>query len=428
MKNLSRLSSLVAVAVIAAACSSASATPTAAPTPTPAAPSASAMTSETPTTVPTAATLSGKLTIWEAYGASGKSEKDAFDAMVDLVMHDNPGLNVTVLDVPFNNLFTKFETAAATGGGPDLYIAPNDNLPTEARANLLVDVSSLKDTLMAAPYSESQVAIDAATVDGKLYEIPESMKAVGFFYRTDMLATPPKTTDDWLTTVKGGTKLGLVYGANGGGAYYQWGFYGSFGGTILDPTTGKCAATANSGVADSLKFLSDFKKAGGVLYQNDTDAKAAFIKGTIAGFIDGPWMTGDLRTALGDKLAVVPGPTGPAGKPFAPMSAPDGFYINKASKNIDLAQQFALAMLTHEQVFVDQAGHIPANTTIQITDPITQGFADVIKTGFARPTAAELNNYWGNFGNAIVAVVDKGTDPTAAVADACTAMDKANKK
>jgi maltose-binding protein MalE len=85
-------------------------------------------------------------------------------------------------------------------------------------------------------------------------------------------------------------------------------------------------------------------------------------------------------------------------------------------------------MLTHEQTFVDKAGHIPANTAIQITDPITQGFANVIKTGFARPTAAELNNYWSNFGNAIVAVIDKGTDPTAAVATACAAMDKANKK
>jgi len=405
MKNFSRLSALAAVAVIAAACSSASATPTAAPSATPAAPSASAMASTAATPAPTAATLSGDVTIWEAYGASGQAERDAFDAMVDLVEHDNPGLNVTVLDVPFSDLFTKFETAAATGGGPDLYIAPNDNLPTEARSGILLDVSSLKDTLAAAPYNESQVALDAATVDGKLYEIPESMKAVGLFYRTDMLPTPPKTTDDWLTTLKSGTKLGYVYGANGGGAYYMWGLY----------------------VADSLQWLSDAKKAGLVLYQNDTDAKADFIAGKIAGFVDGPWMTGDLKTALGDKLGVIPGPTGPKG-PFSPLSAPDGFYINKSSANSDLAINFALAMLTHEQVFVDQAGHIPANTSIQITDPITQGFADVIKTGFARPTAAELNNYWGNFGNAIVAVIDKGTSPTQAVSDACTAMDKANNK
>ena len=44
-----------------------------------------------------------------------------------------------------------------------------------------------------------------------------------------------------------------VYGANGGGAYYLWGLFASFGGKIL-ADDGKCAATAG-GVADALKWL-----------------------------------------------------------------------------------------------------------------------------------------------------------------------------
>jgi arabinogalactan oligomer / maltooligosaccharide transport system substrate-binding protein len=423
MKTITRLGSLAAATILVAACSS-TATPSPAAVPT-TAPTTAASAVVTAPPAPTAAALTGSITIWEAYGASGTSEMDAFTTEVAAVKAANPGLTVTVLDVPFANLFTKFETAAAGGGGPDLYIAPNDNLPTEARANLLKDVSALRPILAADPYNESNVALDAATVDGKMYEIPESMKAVALFYNKATLATPPATTDDWLTVLKSGTKLGWVYGANGGGAYYNWGIYGSFGGTILDPATGKCAA--NTGVPAALKWLSDAKAAGMVMYQNDSDAKADFIKGKIAGFIDGPWQTGDLKAALKDNLAVAPGPSGPGGK-FSPMTAPDGFYINASSANADLATKFALAMLTQEQTFVDKAGHIPANTKIAITDPITQGFANAIATGFARPTAAELNNYWGNFGNAIVAVIDKGTDPTKAVADACTAMDKANKK
>jgi arabinogalactan oligomer/maltooligosaccharide transport system substrate-binding protein len=419
-----QLASLVgAVAIIATACSSG----TASTAPSAAAPSAAAPSEQASAAAPTAAPLTGTITIWEAYGASGSAEKDAFDTIVANVKAANPGLNVTVLDVPFNNLFTKFETDAASGGGPDLYIAPNDSLPSEARAGLLKDLSSMSSTLMAAPYNISQTAITADTVDGKLYAIPESMKAVALFYRTDLLPTAPATTDDWMSTLKGGTKLGLVYGPNGGGAYYQWGFYGAFGGKILDDS-GKCAATATTGVADSLKFLQDFKAAGGILYQNDTDAKTDFLSGKIAGFIDGPWQTGDLKAALGDKLAVAPGPKAVAD--FSPMAAPDGYYINDSSANADLAIQFALQMISasNEQIFVEKAGHIPANTTITPTDPITLGFANAIATGFPRPTAVELNNYWGNFGNAIAAVIDKGTDPTTAVADACAAMDKANNK
>jgi len=371
-----------------------------------------------------AAALTGSLTIWEAYGASGSAEKDAFDKIVGNIKTANPGLNVTVTDVPFNNLFSNFETQAGTGSGPDMYIAPNDSLPNEARQGLLVDVSDLSATLKAAPYNTSDVAINAATVDGKMYEIPESMKAVELFYNKSTLTTAPATTDDWKANA---SKLGWVYGANGGGAYYLWGLYSSFGGKILDDS-GKCAATATSGVADGLKWLQDMKAAGMHFYQNDNDAKADLISGKIAGFIDGPWQSGDLSKALGDKLAVVAGPSGPGGA-WAPMTAPDGFYINASSSNVDLAKQFALQFLlpANEQVFAD-AGHLPANTTIKPTDPIAQSFAALMPSGFPRPTAKELNNYWGNFGNALAAAIDKGDSPTTLVATACSAMDKANGK
>src|SRR2546423_9205820 len=359
---------------------------------------------------PSAAALSGTVTIWEAYGASGSAEKAAFDKIVANVKSANPGLTVNVLDVPFNQLFNKFETEAASGGGPDLYIAPNDSLPKEARAGLLKDLTSMTDTLKAAPYNISDTAITADTVDGKLSAIPESMKAVALFHRTDQLPTAPATTDDWKTNA---SKLGWVYGANGGGAYYAWGIYGAFGGQIPD-ANGKCAAT--TGVPDALKWLQDMKAAGMKVYQNDNDAKADLISGKIGGFIDGPWQSGDLKKALGAKLAVAPGPKGPGGD-FQPMAAPDGYYINQSSQNADLAVQFALQMIQpqNEQIFVDEAGHIPANSTLTVKDPIGNGFATAIKTGFARPTAAELNNYCVNFGTALVAVLHKNSNPPPAV-------------
>ena len=422
-----RLGAIFATAaIVATACSSST-------TPAPSAPAtqpASQPASQAPVTsatapasvVPSSAALKGSLTIWEAYGASGTTEKDAFDKIVAQVKAANPDLKVAVTDVPFNNLFTNFETQAGAGAGPDMYIAPNDKLPTEARASLLLDVSSLTDTLKAAPYNTSDVAINAATVDGKLFEIPESMKAVELFYNNTLLTSAPATTDDWKANA---SKLGWVYGANGGGNYYMWGLFSAFGGKIMDDS-GKCAATAG-GVADALQWLKDMKTAGMHFYQNDTDAKADLISGKIAGFIDGPWQSGDLAKALGSKLAVTAGPSGPAGA-WAPLTAPDGFYINASSPNAELAKQFALQFLlpANEQLFAN-AGHLPANTTLQPTDPIAQSFAALMPKGFARPTLAALNNYWGNFGNALTAVIDKGTDPAKAVTDACTAMDKANK-
>ena len=415
-----------ALALVASACSgSATSAPSAAASA--AAPSAaasaeaSAAASAAPSAAASPAALTGTLTVWEAYGASGTTEKDTFDKMVANVMAANPGLTVTVTDVPFANLFTNFETQAGAGSGPDLYIAPNDSLPKEARASLLKDVSSLIPTLTAAPYNTSQVAIDASTVDGKLYEIPESMKAVELFSNNTVLKTAPVTTDDWKANAK---QLGWVYGS-GGGNYYVWGLFSSFGGTIMDATTGKCTAD-QKGVADALKWLADMKAAGMKFYQNDGDAKADLLSGKIAGFIDGPWQSGDLTKALGTKLSVTAGPTGPGGA-WAPLTAPDGFYVNATSPNADLAVQFALQMLlpANEQLFAN-AGHLPANTTLQPTDPIAQSFAALMAKGFARPTLKQLDGYWPNFQNALNAVIDKGTDPTKAVADACAAMNKAN--
>ena len=122
----------------------ASAGATAAPTPSVACDQA---TPSSPAPAGIATNLSGTLTVWEGYGASGKAERDAFCTMVANVKAVNPGLTVNVLDYPFNNLFTQLrDRRPRPAAGPDLYIAPNDSLPTEARANLLKDLSSIAGT------------------------------------------------------------------------------------------------------------------------------------------------------------------------------------------------------------------------------------------------------------------------------------------
>ncbi|HLQ47482.1 MAG TPA: extracellular solute-binding protein, partial [Candidatus Dormibacteraeota bacterium] len=137
------LGAFAGLSIIAAACSSGPASQAPAATSGGAASQPAATSAGASGEAPSAAPLTGSLTIWEAYGASGTSEKDAFDKIVGNVKTANPGLTVNVTDVPFNNLFTNFETQAAAGSGPDMYIAPNDSLPSEARNTLLVDVSDL---------------------------------------------------------------------------------------------------------------------------------------------------------------------------------------------------------------------------------------------------------------------------------------------
>ena len=366
------------------------------------------------------AALKGSLTLWHSYGSGAGTEAQALKTVTDKISAANPDLKLTIQDIKFDDLFKKFELEAASGGGPDLFIAPNDSLGKEARAGLFLDVTSQLDGKLG---NDSQVAVDGSKVDGKLYMVPESLKAVAAYYDKSKIATPPATTDALLAGVKDGSiKAGFLRGS-----YHAFGFWAAFGGKLMDDS-GKCVADT-TGVGDAYKYFQDLQTAGAKWYEKYDDLAADFKSGKIDYIVDGPWASGGYKDALKDNLAVAPMPAGPKG-PSQPLTGVDGWYINTNAKDPDLAVAFALEMVKaeNEQVFVDVAGHIPADKTIKISDPITSKFAEAVATGFPRPQVPELDNFWGNFDNALTSVMTKGTDGTAAATTACAAMNTANKK
>ena len=424
MKQHHRLASLVGVvAIVAAACSGTSATPS----PSAAAPSAPASQAESAApsapapaaAASTAASMAGTITLWHSYG-SGGGEGTAFLKALDAVKAANPGLTVNVVEQPFDQLFKKWETDVASGGtSADMFIAPNDNLGSEARAGDLLDLTS---ALQGKLDGFSPVAVAGSQVDGKFYMVPESLKAVALWYDNTKVTTVPATTDDLLAAVKGGLKLGLNQNA-----YHMFGFTGAFGGTLMD-ATGKCVADQGTGFSDAFKYFQDLKAAGAKYYTDGNALKTDFQTGKLDAVIDGPWQTADFTTALGSKLAVAPMPSGPGGK-ANPFTGTDGWYINPNSPNTGLAIQLALALVgtSSEQIMTDGAGHVPAAPGVTISSAIVQGFAAAAANGLARPQSAAFGNYWAPFGDAVNAVLDKGADPVATVANACKLMNQANK-
>jgi arabinogalactan oligomer/maltooligosaccharide transport system substrate-binding protein len=403
----------------AAATSAPAAEPTAAP-----AAEATAAPAAEPTAAPAAGgametpKVTGDVTLWHAYGAGG-SEEATINKLIEQAKADNPEANITVLAVPFDQLFNKFETEAAAGGGPDMFVAPNDSLGKEVRAELLADLTT---QLQGKLGDDLQVAVDGCTIDGKLYCVPESLKAVALFYNKDKVQTPPKTTDELMEAVKGGMKLGINQSA-----YHNYGFFGAFGGKLLDDT-GKCVAD-QGGFADAMQYLVDLKAAGAQFFTDEGKMKNLFQTGELDAQINGPWNTADFQKSLGDKLAVAPMPAGPSG-PATPLTGTDGFYVNVNSQNIDGTVALALYLTSPAsmKVYVDEAGHIPANKTVEITDPLTKGFAEASATGFPRPQVAELDNFWTPFGDMVTKVMEGQVPPAQGVQEACTAMNTANNK
>ncbi len=428
MKTKMRLVALFAgAAIFAAACGGSAATP--APTTAPAtqapattapesmAPESTAPESQAPTTEP----LVGEITLWHSYG-SGGGETGAFMKTLGQITAANKELKVNVVEQPFSDIFNGWNTDVAAGGGPDMFIAPNDSLFSQADAGVLADLTAALEGKLEG---WSQVAVDGSKVDlgqgPKMFMVPESLKAVAMWYDKSKVATAPATTDALLAGVKDGSiKLGIHQDS----IYFNFGWAGAFGGKLMDDT-GKCVAD-QGGWADAFAYLAELKKAGATFYTDGNILGQDFAAGKINVTIDGPWQTANFVKALGDNAAVanMPGATGTAN----PLTGVDGWYLNPNSKSLDLATKLALQLVAaaSEQTMTNDAGHVPAAPGVTITSATVQGFADQAAAGFPRPQNKQFGGFWGPFGDAMNQVLDKGADPTQAVTDACKLMNEAN--
>jgi arabinogalactan oligomer/maltooligosaccharide transport system substrate-binding protein len=381
---------------------------------------ANGITAGAPSAAVTLPEVTGEVTIWHAYG-TGSSEEKALAQVLDMVKSKNPNATVNVLQIPFDQVFNKFETEAAAGGGPDMFTVPNDNLGNEVRAGLLTPVDDLINDYKG---QFTPLAIEGLTVDGKIYGTPVIVKAVALYYNNSTVPEPPKTTDDLLALVKSGKKLVLNQNA-----YHNFGFSGAFGGKLMDDS-GKCIAD-QGGWAEAMQYLADLKAAGAQFETDGGKADTLFRQGQVDMIINGPWVLGDYKSDLGDKVGVVPMPAGPKGA-ANPLSGIDGWYINSNTTGDKLTAAFNLSLwLTSpdaQKIYADVAGAPTVRVDVTAADPLVASFASAGSAGFPRPQSKEFGNFWAPFGDMVTKVLEGKSAAADGVKEACDAMNKANAK
>jgi arabinogalactan oligomer/maltooligosaccharide transport system substrate-binding protein len=417
------LSLLLILAVLLTACQPA-ATPIATEAPAatePPAPAATEPPAPAATEPPAATGLQGEVTLWHAYGTGSAEEKALTQILTDL-QEENPGLTVNVLQIPFDQVFNKWETEVAAGGGPDMFTVPNDNTGNQARAGLL---APLDDLLVGKTDAFPPESFAGATIDGQIYGVPGIAKAVALYYNKSTVTEPPATTDDLLEMVEGGSTIAINQNN-----YHNFGWLtGAFGGTLMDDT-GKCIAD-QGGFADALQFMADLKAAGANFETDGGKADTLFRQGEVDMIINGPWVLGDYKADLGDDLGVVPMPAGPAG-PATPLSGVDYWHVNPnaSPEQQALAVDVALYIFGPEgaQIYADVAGSPMVTEGVTASDPLVTAFAEAAAAGFPRPQTVEFGNWWGPFGDAVTKVMEGQSKPVDAVKEACAAMNKASGK
>ncbi len=360
------------------------------------------------------------ITIWYAYAAES-SEEQALSQVVLNAKSNFSNLIIQAERKPFEEIFSFYQAAALSGSGPDLLLAPNDSLGDHARSGAIKDLTAYLDRL-GSVYATT--AIDGMKLDGKLYGIPESAKAVALYYDTQSIPTPPTSTAQLLDMVKSGKKIAIGTGRDG--SYYNFGLFGAFGGQLLDDK-GKTIADQGNGFVSAMQYLVDLQKAGAIIKSNYLEASDLFKKSEVDMLIDGPWRLYDYRSVRANfSIALLPsGPTGPA----TPLNGIDGFYVNPYSKYITTSVELALFMTNQQsaQQFTNIAGHVPIRSDVSAgNDTLVKTFALASEQGLPRPQLAEFSSYWNIFGNMFTQVLSGTVSPAVGVQAATREMNLIN--
>jgi maltose-binding protein MalE len=407
MKMNKKLLVLISVLMITAFALAACATPTTAPTAAP-------VKTEAPmeTAAPTVAPVPSTVVIWHSKQGG---ENDALNLIIEGFKAVNPDVTVEALFVPDNDLRNKFETAVATGSGPTIVFGAADWGPASFDASLVQDLTpmlsaGLLDTL-------NQAAVGSVSYKGAVVGLPINLKGVLMFRNKSIIAEPAKDWDDLIAKGKAAT-AGDVYGLDfETGLFFAAGHLTALGGNLLDATTG--APLFNDAVG--VEWLTRIKsvKEAGLPVENNNDNDANLFKAGKAGIIvDGVWNAGAYAEAIGaDNLVIDLWPTGMSG-----YVQNDNMYLTSSAVDADAvsSEKFMefFVSVDAQKIWAETAKGIPVTNGVEVTDPISVMAIAAFAGGVPFPVIPQMGSYWDPANNAILSVLDKDTDPAAALQEA----------
>ncbi|HRW47681.1 MAG TPA: extracellular solute-binding protein [Caldilinea sp.] len=379
-----------------------------------------------PTATPTPEPLSGRITLWHSWA---EGDGDALTAILAAYQQANPGVTVDTLFVAYADLPQAYADAVAGGSGPDLLLAPNWWLGDLVAADTL---QPLEDAVTPEERANFwPAALENFVWQGTLYGLPTNYELVTAFVNRALAdpAAMPATTDAWLAQAQAAPTSGI--GLYNNLYHLYWGLP-AYGAQLFDDS-GLAVIDATGDAAAYLAWLRAVSETTGSYVDPDYGMLLdRFKKGEFAYFVDGPWAIDELRSALGDNLAVAQLPAGPAG-PAQPWLTADGVFINPtvAPEQQALALDFARFLTGAESgAAIAQVGRrLPANRNAALgDDAILQGFARQAAAAQPMPGLPEMAQAWGYGGDMFVKVVDGDADPAATVRETAALINDANGK
>jgi multiple sugar transport system substrate-binding protein len=266
----------------------------------------------------------------------------------------NPDIKIREQKVPFDQLNSQVQARIGSGDTSiDIYNADPPRVPALVSRKLLSDLSNLKDKAASTCIAK---AVDSASVNGKLYSLPEFTSMVILFYNKDLLQkagiTPPSgdpakrlTWDQLLADARKAQEAGARWGFcfEQVDRYYQLQPLFESGGAGPG-LTGDNLLTPDVNSpkwVETTKWYGDLFASGlsprGVAPEQTA---ALFANGQIAYFLAGPWNFSTFEKAENLHFGIAPHPYFSGGKAVTPTDG-WGIGISPHTKHLAEALKFA---------------------------------------------------------------------------------------
>ena len=302
----------------------------------------------------------------------------------------------------------KFQQAAATGNGPDIFIWAHDRFGEWAQSGLITPINPS----VATKNSIADFAWDAVSFKGKTWGYPIAVEAVGLIYNKALVPTPPKTFDEVMALNAELSKEGkraILWDYNN--TYFTWPLMAANGGYVFETTeqgynvknTGVNTAGAKQG-AEVLKALVD----KGVMPKGAdySVSEAAFNKGESAMMINGPWAWSNIKkSGIDFGVAAIPAVGDAISRPFTGVMAAT---LNAASPNQALAVEFLESYLLQVDGLKTVNADVPLGAVANkaymeelSADPYIKATFENAQLGRPMPNVPEMGAFWSAMGPAL---------------------------
>jgi maltose-binding protein MalE len=350
--------------------------------------------------------------LWHSYASA---EKDALEAVAARFNAQSPDVKLRLVGVPHDAFSDKITAAVPNGNGPDLFIFAHDRIGDWAEGKILEPIEFFVDESVADRFDRQ--AVNAMVYRDSLYGLPLAVKSLALFYRTDLIASPPKTTDELMTVGRALTdpaagRFGLAYEDTK--LYFHAPLLHGFGGRVFDDagnlTIATPAAEAAARFARELRAIVPPEVTGTVV-------GTLFAEGKVAMAISGPWLVGSLK----DHWKVAPLPVVTAtGKPLAPFLGAEGVMMSAYARDKRAAFQ-VMDYLTGDGSALTRAATagqvVPNHATYddpQVkADEVLSAFRAQATVAVPMPSTPDMRMVWTPYDTALQAVLAQGADATA---------------